>query len=493
MEYEAKNLKKFGDSICHRGEGNTPIDGEFSHLTHTEYSIDYLTFSFPFEFNQPLASIKLDCPGLKNYLILLDALNLRSDLVEDSFGTKGFSHGYKWPVPVTYCGAKNPCTRFDYFLKQNSMKIGCFELSGACCRDFERRYTERHNCSDVDAGWYYLFSSIIACDGAPSRLDVAFDIFNPDSEHQFDYYMRKIIGSEFSSPIGMLEVNTQFDDRLNFYKKQVLTLGASGSSVRICIYNKKLEQEAQGLTVFNDSWIRIEIRFYDEKAKSVIAELVNNWDDRYKYLVGVLKHYLQLKIRPNSNLNNWNSRKLRQKWKTDPYWESLFEDVDKKKIANIYEKTSTVQAKKSYLYQNYNRFLTILLLALSDKNFNEYQTAIFSKGFEALKPGDIEKINYFRTSNNLKELSMDDILDRYQDIEIDNANNMQNNPELGDEIEALNIETRDTLKKTIDKYLKNHSKNQFIHSFNQLIGDSFNQMSSDELRSIFESLLLFYK
>lgn len=478
------------------GEGNTPLDGEFLKFSHehsTAYSIDYLTFSFPFNLQGPLKSVQVTDPLLKNFLLLCHALNLRYDLIEDSFGTKGFANGYCWNVPVAYVGSKNPSTRFDYYLKQNGMKIGCFELSGACCRDFERRFSENHPDAEIDFAWYNLFSSILNVQGSPSRLDVAFDIFNPDEDHKFEYYMKKILGSEFSSPIGIVHPDYEFDDRLNVYKKQIITLGGEGSKVKICIYNKKLEREAQGLICQVDDWIRIEIRFYDEKAKNVMAELTHNWENRYEYLVGVLKHYLQIKIRPSCNDKAWNTRKLRQKWETDLYWSNLFEDVKKKKITNFYDKTPSVQSQKAYLYQNYNRFLLMLQLAMDHKNFDVYQNELFSKGFENLKPGDIERINYFRVKNGLKELTQEEILDRYQDVEIDKAKELEEHPEALEQLQQLEVKTRESLIKTFNAYQKNHHKKEFIREFEKMTGDNFDALTSEDLQKIFDTLILFFK
>lgn len=474
------------------GMGNTPLDGvvpAFSHNFETAYTFDYFTFSFPFPFQKPLAGVQPTDPGLTDFYSLLTALHLKYDLIEESCKTKGFRYGYSWSVPVKYVGMKHPATRFDYYLEPNKKELGCFELSGACCRDFERRYSEQHCTDELDFAWYNLFSTVIDCSGNPTRLDVAFDIFNADPDHRFMYYMDKLIHSEFNSPIGIVHPDYIFDDRLNTFTKQVVTLGGEKSKVKICIYNKKLEQEAQNLICVYDSWIRIEIRFYNKKAQEIVAGLVSDWENRYEYLVGVLKNYLQLKNRPNQSQSAWISRKVRTKWQPDSYWQSLFMDTDKKKIANLFQKTTSIDAQRAYLMENYNRFLTMLSLAMDPKEMNLYKAHLISKGFENLKPGDLEKINYFRSRNNLRELSEDELLDRLTDVEIDKAKAMED-PSAIKALEHLEVEKADRLKVVFSKYKKNKNKNLFFREFMHAVGDDFDEMTDEELREQFEALLM---
>lgn len=487
-----RNLKKSSHSDSRGGLGTTPLSEEmnqFSQSFETTYTFDYFTFSFPFKFQCPMASINLTDNGLRQFNSFLSVLNLNFDVMENSFGTKGFRYGYMWPVPVRYAGQKKPTTRFDYYLEQNKLEIGCFELSGSCCRDFERRYMERYNTKEVDEGWFQLFNEVIESGGSPSRLDVAFDIFNADEDHQFLYYLNKLTRSEFNSPIGIVRVDTIYDDRINAYTKQIVNLGGDNSDVKICIYNKKLEQEAQNLVCFYSSWIRIEMRFQDRKAKNILVELVENWENRYEYLVGILKHYLQFKIRPETNHGGWFRRNTRVKWLTDPYWQNLFMDAEKKKITNLYDKVSTVDSLRAYLMQNYNRVGTILSLSMDKKERDIYMTSLYSKGFENLKPGDLEKINYFRHERGLKEYTLDELMDRMQDVEIDKAKLLED-PSAAKYLENLEVEKVESLKKVFSSYQKTKNRNEFIRELVYSIGDKFDAMTDDDLRQLFDSMLL---
>ncbi len=490
-----KNFKNVSESDHGEGRVIPSLVANYNDF-HTSYCIDYLTFSFPFEFRYPLDAL---LPNDAQYYKLLNVLNqlyLSKETAEDTFSSNGFKFSYKWSVPVEYVGEKDPSTRLSYYLVANDLDIGNIEMSGAPCRDLERRYRANTGCLDVDDLWKELFEKVIDIKGSFSRIDIAFDVFDVPEDHAFIWFYRKIcLERSFSSPIGSLKHVIECDDRTDTSDKQILTIGSEKSEIVICIYNKKLEQLKQGKPCEYKSWVRIEIRFKKKRANAFVVGLIKNWDNKTNYCVGLLKHYLQIKEKPKLyDQLEWVPRKIRKNWKTDPFWQNLFEDTEKIKLVHLDDETTLIQKKKQYMNCYLSRFFTSIKNSMSPDAFNLYLDLIASKGISNLKAADIDLINFDRVRNNLKPLSEEDILAVKNQLETSvesGCSNLNNLIEIGN-IDAENNKLND-LKSQIDKYEKTKDLNSFVREVKKHVGNNFNTMNKEELTNLISGILMLYK
>lgn len=462
----------------------------------TSYCFDYLTFSFPFEWRYPLVAIETNAKAYAQLSRILNALYLKVDSMEETFPSNGFKYAYQWRVPVEYVGEKNPCTRLSYYLPCNELDIGNIEMTGACCRDFERRYKYQTGEVEVDSLWHDLLEKVIHVQGAFSRIDVAFDLFDVPEDHGFIWFYKKIyLERAFSSPIGYLDPKIPTDDRKNTYDEQVLTIGKSKSQVQICIYNKKLEQLQQGKKVDYNSWVRIEIRFRKDRANDFVAGLLGSWENKSRYCVGVLKHYLQIKEKPKGyDELEWTPRKVRKNWKTDPFWQGLFEDSEKMKLVHLKDETTVIQKRKKYTNASLSGVLSTIRYSMSEEAFHLFIDMVSKRGIDNLKVADVEMINHDRMRNGLEPLEKDDlqaIRNQLIALNTEREKEIKNRIQIG-EIDPTAIELN-ALDKQLKRYEMVKDRDEFLQMLKNHIGDRFNDLSEAELKSLIEALLRFYK
>lgn len=463
---------------------------------NTSYSIDYLTFSFPFEFRYPLDALNANDIQYYRLLNVLNSLYLSKDTAEDTFSSNGFEFAYKWQVPVEYVGEKKPSTRLSYYLVANDLDIGNIEMSGACCRDLERRYRYKTGDMEVDDLWKELFEKVINIKGSFSRIDIAFDLFDVPEEHSFIWFYKKIcLERSYSSPIGSIKQKIDCDDRTNTYNEQTFTIGSDQSLINICIYNKKLEQLQQGKACGHKSWVRIEIRFKKDRANAFIAGLIKNWENKTSYCVGVLKHYLQIKEKPKFyDPMEWVPRKIRKGWPTNEFWQGLFEDTEKLKLVHLEDNTTLIQKKKQYTNSNLSQFITSIRYSMDSNPFKLLIASVCARGISNLKAKDIELINFERRKNNLKPLEKEDIeaiQKELDSVKTELSKDPNNVIQVGN-IDVVPKQLND-LKSQIEKYEERKDLDEFLKILKDCLKHDFNNMSQKEIESLISGILKIFK
>ena len=400
--------------------GNTPLSREFNNKFESSICFDYLSFTFPFSFKEHYSSFNTSATPEDKELITMffNILILKPNEAEIlNYGTKGFQYGLKWQVPVQFVGESKPATRLDYWLRLNDLQLGCFELTGACCRDFERRCANKG--LDADEVYLKLFDFIFNCGGSISRIDIAYDFFNVKKEDPFLYFYNKIINCEFNSPIQKINPDFCFCDNGDYrtYTKQVIHLGSINGNVSAEIYNKKLQQEALKKEVDVNSWIRFEIKLKDTKADSIVAHLISCWNNKENYLTEILKYYFNFKVRPKSNNDYFVKNTTRRKWKTDPFWDEITgENIGRQKIVNMFLKETTITAKAFYIKNEYKKFLATLYYAYGPSGFELILKETIKDGsFDVLEANTLSLINFHRHENKLDQIDDSQILET-QDV-----------------------------------------------------------------------------
>lgn len=412
---ENKNLN-FKDALkIYWGSGKTPVDNQFSNKFETNILFDYFTFSFPFDYEKDFQHLVSTKGASFNQLdrFCSNYLFLKLENAEERFrGTKKYQFGIKWDVPKEYLIDQNPATSFDYYHVPQQAKEGCFELSGACCRDFERRAL-LNEFSD-DRCWYNLFNyAINHLNGSCSHIDIALDLKNLPIDNPFMWFFTKIWNGEYISPVGTFEIDLKFKDLKDYreFNKSILKCGGENSQVNIEIYDKKLEREKRKYTVDCESWIRIEFKFHGDKADAVINDLLKNWDNKENYILGILKKYLDFKERPLSNNDVYPDKHKRQAWKTSSFWNAVLGEFYKTKITNYFPIESSITKKASHVASDYRKVIASMMLGYNLDTFNLVIKKTALSGINDLTPNDLEVINTHRREMNLPDLTNEELKD----------------------------------------------------------------------------------
>jgi len=211
--------------------------------------IDWLTFS-----------VKKDDPGE----VIRDYLGLAPALFQDAgYSLLGYNKVLRFSDICVCCEPRQN----DYF---KNMGV-CVSMSGNGCRTFETMSKltfegARDKQGTESVAFPVLFQLLTADETANiSRIDIACD----DREGCLD--MDQIIDKTRSNEINSRMLRRTINFSLNGVKKAGATvyIGAASSSFRVRIYDKALEQGADG------HWVRVELVMRGENANAFVEEMTN--------------------------------------------------------------------------------------------------------------------------------------------------------------------------------------------------------------------------
>lgn len=500
-----KNLKPT-PRFATPGLGNTGVSREICHLFQSSIVIDYLTFTFPFGFKDIFENFSRfsETEDRDHFKGLCRFLRLDEKEAEiRHFGHGAYTYGLDWAVPVQYVGESKPVTTFDYWNKRDNAKSARLEMTGNCCRDFERRLHES-GVENMDEAWEHLLAYIgDGLGGGVSRIDIAFDFFNVPMDDPFMYFYNKIMNCEFNSPISKINPDYSFDDwgDARTFDVQILKLGGKGSSVQAEMYNKKLQQESRKLNVFVDNWIRFELKFRDERAKSLVYHLLQNWDRKDEYLVSILKLYFNFKERPKCNKDTFVPNSTRRHWKTDPVWEEMVGTLHNQKIENVFKHESTITGQAVYLSGMQAQNIARVYHAYGSNGWQKIFQKILAEGTSKIDASGLALINYHRSIvNSQDELTEDDLknfvddLDAVLDDEEDDSYLVDENgcvmKTYGDLLAS--IDPGKDRPSTPDR-LRTYEKRKTLYYLIRKLKDEFysgiDKYSSDQLKDIINSMI----
>lgn len=261
----------------------------FTLPTTNRVLIDWCQFTFP------------DSVALEDVFVLLGGEFSTLD-----FGRHGYHSGYQRGYVSVYA---------DGLVGMGTHVIA----SGKGCRqlEFEGCVTD----------WSAFFLKILDMGGHFTRLDVAFDDFEGklDMEKILDSCKGGLVVSRFGKkgsgipgePSRGPRVHVEFDLDMDSGSNLGMTVrfGSKKSKTQVIFYDKAAEQ---GL----DSelhWVRCEMRFRDLRASAVACDIIN---DGIGVVSGVLRAYLDFKVRSSTDSNRW-------RWSTVDWWESFLGYAEK--------------------------------------------------------------------------------------------------------------------------------------------------------------------
>lgn len=401
---------KFENTVCSSistnsdlwGVGNTPPNPEISKNFTAKIGFDYLTFSIPFneknlndwnKFKAICELLKLDPNG--------------GETLERGF--YGYRKSVRWQNEVNshsvgyttfmYDSAIANSNRVDENTKDvYQVDTACFELSGDCCRDLERRY----NCGDKMCDcWFKIFDKLIfEYQAKISRFDLCIDLFN--SSFKIQEFYNAVQEQRLLTPLRKFsyKISQVSYGRFDEYS---LYFGSLGSDVCINIYDKKIERENLNLFVDAENWYRVEFRFRHDIAHNVVLNLMQKFNKEKNiapYVSELLHSYIDIKVYPK-NRNTIKdgeiiSKDRIRKWKSDERYLEIVGSTAKSRVYNFLSYESSIVRNARWIDNSVEKTLAKLYLSCPRKeNFYIFLLEKVMSGLDKIERKDLNLVNSF--------------------------------------------------------------------------------------------------
>lgn len=268
------------------------------------------------------------------------------------------------------------------------------EMKGSECRSFEIR----------DGDFFKLFSDVkLKHHANTKRLDIAFDdftgILTPGMiEDRFNKGF-------FTSPMRNRKLERDLEEGLlksgHLLKSKqggwTMTIGGT-SSRQLCVYNKLAERKDRGYTISYDvdSWMRYEMRFYDERADEVLLGCIDAMqsDTMGTYVRGLLGGMIELKADNNEDSSHMSRAPIYAPW------EKLLNGVEKVKMMPQTRIEMDITKLHAYAFKAVSKTLLKLFL-LNNKDFDEMLSVCMGHASEVLKNSELAQISLDLKKENL--------------------------------------------------------------------------------------------
>ena len=274
-------------------------------------------------------------------------------------------------------------------------KPSCYiEFKGQGCREFE--------ALNPDKTWDDLLKFfVLDYDANVKRIDIAIDQFT-NKPVDFDWILNKLNNNYFASSFK----NRNFNLSGNINEGRSITFGRHGSSLMLCIYEKKKQQEKLGIQVPEEYWTRYEMRFANNRADDFAYNyLTISKLDLNSFIMSVFYQMLDVKVDNNRDTHH------QANVDTDPLWLEFLGNVEKYKMVKATSYESTYIS-----YQNWAEpLMGSFMLYLIATNKFELESAITyllyltTKAIEDFDKPKLKRINSFLKAKNYPLLKLEDI------------------------------------------------------------------------------------
>ena len=356
--------------------------------------LDYLTLNVPLSF--PDEQLKLD--GFKKALKLetldYDIVTCRNKSSNKIIGER---HKYTESTSIFL----NDSVSFDRNLTR-------FELKGQGCRELEGRYGD-----DWINGYYNFLYKVIENGGWATRIDIFVDIFNGNiSVKELD---QKIKRCEYTCvPKKYREDGTKYCKDGSNDGWGVL-FGCEGAGTRLRIYDKLAEQRSRGKSINEEihDWLRFEVRFNGDVAKTMLLELLNNLCDLQNFALSVLKGVIEFK-NPSGDSN-------KARWPVWSKWGKFLKDIATTKPYNQFKKESSIQVSKCWYGRSATKIHEIDRFTCTKEEFYMSELKNRETGLKKLLGNYslLNEINDEREKKGLSRLAMKDIEEELKSVKFE--------------------------------------------------------------------------
>lgn len=354
-------------------------------MSKLDVKLDYFSFNTPYQYISSEYEQYLLKPTINALLLNNENCDTKARYSEHQAFTRIFKK-YSDSTNIII----NDSVRENAFLEKEYLTR--VELKGRGCREFEER----------GGNWKDLTNYVISSNSYLTTLDIAVD----DKEgymtiEQLDKYIRN---NWFKSEFKVYKEDSTYNAKIKDKKGWGYFFGSRNSNVQLRIYDKRLEQLSKGVPIDVDCkhWVRYELRFMHEKAKSIIYELRNNIDNLNVWGAQILKGYLTF-LSPNKQDSN------KSRWKTFKPWENMLANLEKTKVKTIdeYKNNGNYASMVKWLENACSRSLMINELVNDEEENKRMKLGLKLIGLLKITNVDLNIINKERSF--MQPLSMSDI------------------------------------------------------------------------------------
>jgi len=211
------------------------------------------------------------------------------------------------------------------------------ELSGGGCRQFEVILDTRK------ITWFDFLRECIKFGGKFPRLDLSID--DKKTYFKIPYLLKKIESGELISRFKKIDFVGSMNIKDSEIRGTTIYFGSKKSSeVYFCFYEKNHEQADKynvDVSEFGD-WNRYELRFKNDRAYSVVCELLK-YENLETIAKGIVKNYLRF-VEKDSSVN-------KTYWNTSEFWQQFLKDVERLSIFTKPNDDFYERSKSWYLNQ----------------------------------------------------------------------------------------------------------------------------------------------
>ena len=309
---------------------------------------------------------------------------------------------------------------FVYFGQENTtLKNGedCwfFEMKGHALRMFELRcYNLGVDYQDAYLQLFNFFKQSkvdYEIDIDFKRIDIAIDDYS-------NFITRKELKKKFNNGFYTSRLRKRsIEEEIEFFRsiesKGLTFYLGSNCSKQLCIYDKVEERKSKGVEVVNESWIRYEMRFYNDNANWVFFQIYAGYKDKRlnEISAGLLGGILDIKEDNNFKIENQRNAPTWSKWI------KFLDDVEAIEYSSQgkFEEDITMNKKKDWIINCPSRILLMCYLCDPD-NFDNFLNLTLLKAKDKIRQEDISRVNYHRSEIGLPLLSFDEankLIDSY--------------------------------------------------------------------------------
>lgn len=293
---------------------------------------------------------------------------------------------------------------FGGAINSNKLYHNKLEMSGQACKDFVER----------GGDWFQLFSWLLSNGANFTRVDCAIDVFTDKyfTMEKLYTYAKKYW---YVSPLRKWSYEHGGDSSTETFIGETLYFGSAYSNTLICIYDKKLERFRYDIEVFVPTWIRVEIRFKQERASWFINNFLGlrSGDHDFSFISKALFAVLEFKEPTISGRATKDSNKSR--WDTAQWWLDFLKVSEKADFSHE-KKISTLEKKIDWMERSVSRSLSQVYV-FDSGHFLEFIFTMIRDKIEDFNNLDFSIINNKRRKEKLPEICKEDVIKIKDDIE----------------------------------------------------------------------------
>ena len=275
-------------------------------------------------------------------------------------------------------------------------KPSCYiELKGQGCREFE--------ALNPDKSWDDLLKFfVLDYDANVKRIDIAIDHFD-NKPVDFDWVLNKLNQNHFASSFK----NRNFNLSGNITEGRSITFGRHGSSLMLCIYEKKKQQEFHEKVIVKEPyWTRYEMRFGNNRADDFAYNyLTISKLDLNTFILSVFYQMLDIKVDNNRDTHH------QANVETDPKWLEFLGNVEKYKMVKATNYESTYISYQNWAEPLMGSFM-LYLIATNKFELESALTYVLQLAVNVIDDFDkakLKRINSFLKAKNYPLVKLEDI------------------------------------------------------------------------------------